>query len=181
MTTSLELAATMWPANRHSDNPSWVYVVGPLGSGKSTILRMLAAEAVVNRPVVVLQLQSDNSRGYAAFGASEFFDESAFMAHVERIDSAVRPLLVIDGLGPASAERLSKWISGLPAASSFDIICATPREDVTMSSAWGAALITIRVDDRSIPGVATGTIQRHSETLPTCWKMPLVTQSQIRQ
>jgi len=142
---------------------------------------MLAAEAVVSQPVIVLQLQPDNSSGYAAVGATEFFDETDFKAQVEQIDGAARPVLIIDGLGPASAKRLSEWIRGLPTASSFRIICATNRDDVTMASAWGSAAITIRVDERSIRGVATGTIQRRSETLPTYWEMVLVTHPKVGQ
>lgn len=161
--------------------PAWVYVVGPIGSGKSTILRMLAAEAVESRPVAALQLQRDNSRGYAACGAAEYYNEAEFKAHVEQIarhDTETWPLLILDGVGPETAQRLSKWIRALPAASAIQIICATLHEGVTMTPAWGSATITIRVDAQRVRGLATGTIQQHGTALPSYWEMALVAQPQ---
>lgn len=159
-----------------SSGPAWVYVVGPIGSGKSTILRTLTADAVGSRPVVVLQLQRDNSRGYAAAGATEYYDEAEFKAHVEqfaRDDAGTWPLLVIDGLGPETAQRLSKWIRELPAVSAMQIICATLHGDVTMAPAWGSAAITIRVDAQRVRGLATGTIQQHASGQTAYWELPL--------
>lgn len=165
-----------------SSGPAWVYVVGPIGSGKSTILRTLTADAVGSRPVVVLQLQRDNSRGYAAGGAAEYYNEAEFKAHVEQIarhDADTWPLLIIDGLGPEAAQRLSKWIRGLPAASAMQIICATLHGDVTMAPAWGPAAITIRVDAQRVRGLATGTIQEHSSGQTAYWEMALASQPQV--
>lgn len=167
-----------------TDGPVWAYVVGPIASGKSTTLRMLAAHAVSTRPVVALQLQRDNSDGYVAAGATEFFDESEFKAHVEQLVTSpdeMPPLLIIDGMGPSDAQQLSAWVGGVPGLASAQIVCATNRTDVTMSDDWGDAAITIRVDPRRVPGFATGTIKRRSDPEPTSWQMPLLTMvAQVR-
>ena len=157
----------------------WVRVTGPVGSGKSTILRMIAAEFVGDRPVIALQLQRDNSRGFAATGAEEYFNEDAFIARVEREEGAVSPVLIIDGIGCESADRLSAWFSGLPEAATFYIVASSNREDIAMSLDWGDVPITIRLAEKTIPGVAIGTFQRGSSAQPTYWEVPLVSQPQI--
>lgn len=164
------------------DRVTWAYVVGPIGSGKSTTLRLLAADAASTRPVIALQLQPANSNGYAKAGAIECFDESEFKSHVEQLvwdRPEARPLLIIDGILPATAQWLAAWVSSLPKPASIQIICATLREDATMSPEWGEAAITIRVEPRRTAGFATGTIQRHSDPAARYWEMPLLSQNSI--
>jgi len=188
-TDSTKAGELLHQLNRHTDpsdlmpgGPAWVCVVGPVGSGKSTVLRMLTRETAAKRPVVALQLQRDNSPGYAAVGAREYFNETDFKAHVEQLSSADpedRPLLIVDGVGPDDARRMGRWVRDLPRSASLQLICATNRDDVTMSSDWGAAAVMLRIDARRIPGLATGTIRRHADREATYWEMPLLTHPQL--
>lgn len=176
MSTLITHLTDLTRAHGGAQEPTWVYVVGPAGSGKSTILRMMVAEAVAVRPVIALQLQRDNSTGYAGVGATEFFDQSEFKTHVEEFngaDDAARPLLIIDGLGPADPRELGKWTATFSGSASPEVVCATNREDVTMSSAWGRPAFTIRVNAPYVRGLITGTIQRHPEEQSTYWETPL--------
>lgn len=173
-----DLRVIMSSPRPDSTGPEWAYVTGPVGSGKSSILRMLTADMAKYQPVIALQLQPDLSQGFSAAGASEFFDEEEFKAHVEgllRKTPVVQPLLIVDGLFPDSATRLSDWAESLPTADSLQIICATLREDVAMPSSWGPATVEIRVDQPLIPAVATGTIKHPGQTNPKHWEMPLTT------
>lgn len=175
--------------NRHTDpgellpgGPVWVCVVGPVGSGKSTILRMLTGEVASQRPVVALQLQPDKSAGYAAVGAREYFNETDFKTHVGQLSNADpedRPLLIVDGVGPDDARRLGRWVRGLPWSASLQLICATNWDDVMMSADWKAAAVMLRVDERRVPGLATGTIRRNADREATYWEMQLFTHPQL--
>ena len=159
------------------DLPNLAYVIGPVGSGKSTLLRALTADATRTRPVIALQLQPDNSLGYSAAGATEFLDEEHFTAHVEQFLWAhpkIRPLLIVDGMGHAeSDQRIMSWAKALPRPDTIEIIAATNRDDVAMSAEERDPAIVIRVDSKHLPGLITGTIQRHSHPTATSWQMPL--------
>lgn len=174
--------AALLPTDAGADGPAWVRVVGPLGSGKSTILRMIAADAQSTRPVIALQLQQDNSDGYASVGATEYFDAAPFRRRVEEVATtrpSAQPLLIIDGLGPTEPQELAGWVSALPDTGAMQIVCATNRDDITMSPSWGPPAITLRLDSQRLRGLATGTIQRLTDPHPYYWEMPLVTQPMV--
>lgn len=163
------------------DLPNLAYVIGPVGSGKSTLLRALTADAARTRPVIALQLQPDNSLGYSASGATEFLDEEHFTAHVEQLlwdRPQIRPLLVVDGLGHTEdAQRIMSWAKALPRPDTIEIIVATYRDDVALSAEGRDPAIVIRVDSNHLPGLITGTIQRHFHPTATSWQMPLTDQA----
>lgn len=161
--------------------PDWAYMVGPIGSGKSTILRAIATDAAhAGHPVIALQLQRDNSPGYAAHGAQETFNMTEFKQITETAirytSSPGRPALaIVDGAGPDDIESISAWGRQITQAGTFHLICATNWLHAPLFPSWGEPALTIKLDEPEIRGVVTGSILRRSDDTATPWEMILPT------
>lgn len=168
------------------DMPGWACFMGPVGSGKSAILRRIAREQVrAGRIVVVLETphpveepqRTDDPPDYAATGADVFFDFQEFQRRVENLISQRpdrRPLVIIDGVWRRGAIAIGQWANQAASPDQVQLVCATNSFDTPLVRELGLAVSTVVViDPFETPGVVTGTIAREPEYRATPWKMSL--------
>lgn len=175
--------SAQWPLDlvRSPAGANWAYMTGPVGCGKSSLLRAIAASAVeAGRPVVALHLQTDNAPSYTAQGAREATDVTEFQhlikSTIRDSDQPEKVLLaIVDGVSPYVVETIGTWCRQATQTAQLQLICATNwTEDDLFFPTWRPQ-ITIQVDEKETIGFVTGTVSRSSDQSSSPWESPLPT------
>lgn len=149
-------------------------VTGPVGCGKSTILKMLAQE-LKSHPVVALQLMPDNSIGYTGVGALEVCTVEDFKKAASGLTPGSSPVLIIDGLTSLqNPSELASWLSDLDGMATMAILCAST--DIEVAANFMDKISdysTIRVYETTTQGYANGIVKRAPDEIPSYWELRL--------
>lgn len=156
---------------------TWGCVRGPVGSGKSTVLRAIASGAVKRGDeVIALQLEPGSLGGFAAVGVEEYADAAAFRTRVEDIVTTSpgrSPLLLIDGATPAALLAWNEWVDGLSTELPVRRLMTTNRVTPPMPSASPESMFIVDIESTSETGTARGTITSGLGGRPKGWTLNL--------